>query len=244
MDKPTYLFSPLRIESPASALMFFPYDVTMKASNAKAFYRATQGTIPEQTHSLNVGIVENIWERFPDTDALITFQEDLPVGVVTADCVPILIFASDVKGVAAVHAGWKGTLGGIVDNTIETLEKHGAKPENMFVTFGPSISVENYEVDAELAERFIEAGFEDNVSWPNGREAKPHLDLQGVNVARMIRKGIKEENINISDDCTSASKTKEGKPMYPSYRRDGEKASRLFTGIMLMNPEKMKNRII
>lgn len=189
--------------------------------------------IPVQTHSLNVGIVRKRWDRFEDTDALITFEKGLPIGVCTADCVPILIYAPDVEGVAAVHAGWKGALGGIIDNTLNILEEYGAKTENLIVVFGPSISKDLYEVDKELAEKFFSAGFIDYVSHPNGEDGKPHIDLQGVNVERLMRRGVKKQNIVLHRGCTFDSKNEEGKPLYHSHRRSGGSPARMLTSIML-----------
>lgn len=68
--------------------------------------------MPRQTHTVNVAVAENPEEEFPDTDALVTFKRGLMIGVRTADCVPIVIWSPDAEGVAAVHAGWKGTLEG------------------------------------------------------------------------------------------------------------------------------------
>lgn len=189
--------------------------------------------IPVQTHSVNVGIVKNIGEHFEDTDALITFEKGLPIGICTADCVPILIYAPDVEGVAAVHAGWKGTLGGIIDNTLDALLEDGANTVNLIVAFGPSISKGNYEVDQEHADKFISAGFEKYVSYPNGKDRKPHIDLQGINMERLLRRGVKGENIHLHSGCSFGSKDTDGKPLYHSYRRSGGSKGRMLTSIML-----------
>lgn len=189
---------------------------------------------PVQTHSLNVEIAKSRSESFPETDALITFTPHLPIGVRTADCVPILLYAPDIKAAAAIHAGWKGTLGGIIDNTIDILEKNGGSPESMIVVFGPSISVEKYEVSQDLADMFIDKGFQTYVNYPNGRENKPHLDLQGINKERCLRRGIKEENIQLSNFCTFSSINRFGEPLFQSYRREGEKAGRNLSVITLI----------
>lgn len=190
--------------------------------------------IPIQTHSLNVGLVRDRCELFEDTDALITFEKGLPIGVFTADCVPIILYASDVEGVAAVHAGWKGTLGGIIDNTLNILEEYGAKAENLMVAFGPSISKKQYEVDEKLAEKFILAGFADFISYPSGEDGKPHIDLQGVNMERLLRRGVKMENVILHPGCTYNSKSEEGKPLYHSHRRSGGSPARMLTSIILL----------
>lgn len=195
---------------------------------------------PLQTHSLNVGVIESGYERyFPDTDALVTFHDDIPIGVRTADCVPILLYADDVNGTAAIHAGWKGTLEGIVDKTLDVLQERGADLSKLLAVFGPSISKEFYEVDNELADKFVEAGFGEYVSYPEGKDAKPHLDLQGVNIARLTRRGVSPDNIKPSDRCTFSSRTPDGEYAYPSYRRD-KTTDRFLTSIMKLNKEKLE----
>ena len=189
--------------------------------------------MPRQTHTLNVAVAENPDEDFPETDALVTFKHGLMIGVRTADCVPIVIWAPDVEGVAAVHAGWKGTLGGIVDNTLDILESRGGSPEKMTVAFGPSIGVDRYEVDPELALRFIEEGFRECVSYPAGENCRPHLDLQKVNALRLIRRGVLKENIILNRQCTFESVFPDGTPRYPCYRREGAEAGRLVTSIIM-----------
>lgn len=208
----------------------------------KSFYRQL-ALFPEQTHSLNVGIVEHRDNIFPETDALITFKRDLPIGIVTADCVPILLYAPDIKGVAAVHAGWRGTLGGIIDRVLDILILRGAEPSKIRAWFGPSISKAKYEVDAELARKFKDAGFEKCVEDPasylfakdSGSEvnSKPHIDLQRVNLARMLRRGLEEQNVHLSGACTFGQLDSAHHPLYQSYRRDGDKAGRLLTYIKL-----------
>ncbi|MDE6290086.1 MAG: polyphenol oxidase family protein [Muribaculaceae bacterium] len=196
--------------------------------------------IPQQTHSCNVAVADRYLSYFDDTDALITFEQDVPIGVKTADCVPILVYAPDVQCVGAIHAGWKGTLGGIVDNVMDILIEHGADPALLKVAFGPSISKEMYEVDRELADRFMEAGFEEYVSFPNGMEEKPHVDLQGVNMERFLRKGVLRENLSLHSGCSSGSKMKDGTPMYASYRRSGGAPARMLTCIMLLSESELE----
>lgn len=185
--------------------------------------------LPEQTHSLNVGIVKFAGEKFPHTDALVTFERDLPIGVVTADCVPILIYSSDAGGVGSVHAGWRGTLGGIVDNVLDVFEEHGASMSKLKVAFGPSISVAKYEVDESLADKFREAGFAESVFYPDGEGGRPHIDLQGVNVERLLRRGVLRENIRQHEGCTFNSANADGTMRYQSHRRSGGRPGRNLT---------------
>ena len=196
--------------------------------------------IPEQTHSCNVAVAERYRRFFPNTDALITFETDVPVGVKTADCVPILIYASDVHCVGAIHAGWKGTIGGIVDNVMDILADKGADPASLKVVFGPSISKDKYEVDADLVDRFIAEGFGEYVYSPEGIAEKPHIDLQGVNMERFLRRGVKLENISLHKGCSYSSKMEDGTPMYASHRRSKGEPARMLTCIMLLSESEKK----
>lgn len=188
---------------------------------------------PIQTHSLNVGIVDSECIQnfnqlnFEDTDALITFKRKIPVGVVTADCVPILIYAPDIKAIGAIHAGWKGTLGGIVDNVSRLLMGRGADLFKLKVIFGPSISQKMYEVDDNLAEKFREAGFNKFILKMN----KPHVDLQGINVERFIKNGVDQCNIIMHNGCSYSSRYDNGDFKYQSYRRGKGEAGRMLTYI-------------
>lgn len=190
--------------------------------------------IPDQTHSLNVGIIDGHTKYYPDTDALISFRSGVAIGVRTADCVPILLYFTSPAGVAAIHAGWRGTLGGIVGRVMDILEEHGVSPEKVRAIFGPSISGRKYEVDEELAGRFIEAGFPARVTRPDDPGGKPHLDLQGINADRLLSRGVLPDNIRLNPDCTYSALTPVGAPKYHSHRRSGGDPARNFTVISLL----------
>ncbi len=181
---------------------------------------------PVQTHSCNVGVIRKcgVVPQFDDTDALICLREGMRIGVCTADCVPIVLYASDVNAVAAIHAGWKGSLGGIVDNVIVKLIELGANPKCINAAFGPSICGECYEVSEELAEEFINAGFEDAIV------SHRHISLEKVNSIRLIRSGVKPENIEAGRFCTHET------PWLPSWRRSPT-STRLLTWIIYERQE-------
>ncbi len=186
--------------------------------------------LPKQTHTANVAVVVTGREDLSDVDAVITSRSDFSIGVRTADCVPILMHAPDIQAVAAIHAGWRGSLNGIVDRTVERLIQMGATPEKIVAAFGPSICCNCYEVDLELVERFASAGFEDCVAT---EFTKPHLNLQAVNRQRMLSLGLKADNIQPSDFCTLHSLTADAEPVFPSWRRRPGIADRLITFISL-----------
>lgn len=226
----------LLMDKGVSGLCFYPdlHDAGSEQKDLMWLYKMW-ATIPEQTHSCNVAITDGYCKYYPDTDALITFEQNVPIGVKTADCVPILIYAPDKQGVGAIHAGWKGTLGGIVDNVMDALEEKGVDPAQLKVAFGPSISKEIYEVSIDLAENFANAGFGSYVYYPEETEAKPHIDLQGINMERFLRRGVRPENIKLHSGCTFSSKRDDGTPLYASHRRSGGAPARMLTSIMLLS---------
>lgn len=230
------MFEPLLMEHMVSGLCVIPdlSNPEVETADLMDIYKKW-ARIPEQTHSCNVAVVDQHERYFEDTDALITFERDVPVGIRTADCVPILIYSPDMQCIGAIHAGWKGTLGGIVDNVLDILEEKGVDTALLRVAFGPSISKDMYEVDRELAERFIYAGFGKSVVYPNGDEEKPHIDLQGVNMERFVRRGVRQENISLHAGCSYGSKREDGSPLYASHRRSGGAHARMLTCIMMLS---------
>ena len=191
---------------------------------------APEGAVlPRQTHTCHVETVESGREDYPDTDALICTDAGTVIGVRTADCVPILLHAPDIGTVAAVHAGWKGTLGGIVGLTIEKLVAMGAEQKLMKAAIGPCICPGCYEVDPEMGARFEEAGFGKCVDRSFG--PRPHLDLARVNIMRMLEKGIPAAQISDAPECTKCSGS------WPSWRRNPGETRRLFTLISLRRPD-------
>jgi YfiH family protein len=88
-------------------------------------------------------------------DALITCRTNIPIGVLTADCAPILIYDQNKKMVAAIHAGWKGAFKGIIKRVVKFMIKKGCSPLNMTAAIGPCISLKNYEVKQDFIKKFI-----------------------------------------------------------------------------------------
>lgn len=180
--------------------------------------------IPDQTHTANVERATGYSDDFPATDGLITDVNGLAVGVRTADCVPILLNATDIEAVAAVHAGWKGSLAGIVRNAVEKLAEMGADPSVMYAAMGPCICGACYEVGPELAKAFDDAGFGDCVFSPEG--GKEHLDLPAVNRKMLLECGLESRHISMPPLCTFES------PRWPSWRRSPDTSRRLLTMIL------------
>lgn len=182
-------------------------------------------SIPDQRHTANVAYAADITDNFPSTDALITDVKGLAIGVRTADCVPILLNASDIGAVAAIHAGWKGTLAGIVRNAADRLIEMGADPSKIYAAMGPCICGNCYEVGPELAELFTNAGFGDCVFTPPG--GRDHLDLPAANRKILLDCGLLPDHIAMPPICTLESHG------WPSWRRSPGTLSRLLTLVII-----------
>lgn len=176
--------------------------------------------MPVQTHSCNVAEVTAGSARPEDTDALICRQAGVKIGVRTADCVPILLYAPDIRAVAAIHAGWKGSLNGIVDNTLHCLRDMGADITRIEACFGPSICGNCYEVSPEMIEEFKASGFGKCIIGAR------NLDLEAVNRQRLRDCGVAAENIGSMRICTRET------PALPSWRRQ-QSTRRLVTYISI-----------
>ena len=111
-----------------------------------------------QTHSQKYIYINNsnkIKSKRVKADAIITNQKKLPIAILTADCVPILIYDDALKIIAAIHAGWRGAYKGIINNVIKFMIKKGSKIENIHAAIGPSISQKNYNVKKDFLKRFL-----------------------------------------------------------------------------------------
>lgn len=187
---------------------------------------------PRQTHSDRVVVVtsENFANTIDDTDALITNEPGLFICVQTADCVPIMLFDPEKKVVAAIHAGWKGTVSKIAKKTVQRMvEKFGCNPADIVAGIGPSIHMHAYEVGAEVVEA-VEASFNNSPALlkPSLNEGRAFLDLWEANQTVLIESGIQEENIEVMGLCSF-----EQADLFFSARRDGADTGRMVSGIRL-----------
>ena len=111
-----------------------------------------------QTHSnkfIYINKNRKIENKKFKADAIITDQRKLPIGILTADCVPILIYDNVFKIIAAIHAGWKGAYKGIINKVVKFMIKKGCKSKNIYAAIGPCISQKNYNVKKDLLKRFL-----------------------------------------------------------------------------------------
>lgn len=186
-----------------------------------------------QTHSDHVAVVtsENRSATFPDTDALITNEPGLFVCIQTADCVPILLFDPQKKVVAAIHAGWRGTVSKIAKKAVQQMiQTFGCDPVNIMAGIGPSIHIHAYEVGREVAEA-VEANFTNSSALlkPSLNEGKAYFDLWEANQTVLMESGLREENIEVMGLCTF-----EHADLFYSARRQGMDTGRMVSGIRLV----------
>jgi YfiH family protein len=151
-----------------------------------------------QIHSPDVAIAKAPWDTAsrPRVDAIVTRVEGLAIGVTAADCGPVLLADPLARVIGAAHAGWKGALSGILESTVEAMERLGAARADMVAAIGPLIRQPSYEVGPEFVERFIETEAE-NVRFflPSLRSGHTMFDLGGF-----IRMRLEQAGIPIIDD--------------------------------------------
>ena len=166
-------------------------------------------------------------------DAVMTHLPGVCIGVSTADCIPLLVYDCRHHVVAAIHAGWRGTVKRIAEQTVSKMTStYGSRPEDLRVQIGPGISLDSFEVGDEVYEAFRTAGF--NMPPISRRQEKWHIDLPECNRQQLLSAGVPASAINIANICTVKQST-----TFFSARRQGIQSGRIFTGIMLIS-RKMK----
>lgn len=195
--------------------------------------------IPEQKHGLTSLVIDSSflderlemrWRLLNHIDALITNVPGYCVCVTTADCVPVLLYDTAKQVVAAVHAGWRGTVGHIVSRTLEHMNlSFGTQSKDVIACIGPSISLESFEVGEEVYEAFQEDGSDmSRISKWNETTQKHHIDLWEANRMQLLDSGVAESNIEVAGICTYIHHEK-----FFSARRLGVESGRMLSGIMI-----------
>jgi YfiH family protein len=202
----------------------------------------------KQIHSDVIHLFDSVPSGVCQGDASSTNRPGLLLAVQTADCVPILLVDPKKRAVAAVHAGWRGTLARIVVKVIGQMQMHfKSKPADLLAAIGPSIGGCCYEVGTEVATQFLSqfaeapewfdefrTGDEPNpVQWlnmmPPGHQPPPKnvlLDLKKANRAQLLGAGLRAPNIFVSDLCTACRRD-----LLFSYRKEGPQTGRLMSVI-------------
>jgi polyphenol oxidase len=202
------------------------HDTAENVAENRARMAAALGVEPDrfltafQIHSPDVVVAETPWtsDTRPRADAIVTRMRALAVGVSTADCGPVLFADPQAHVIGAAHAGWRGALAGVIEATVEAMERLGAARGHIRAAVGPMIRQANYEVGPDLIARF---GAEDRASnrffAPAPRPGHALFDLGGYIAARLKRAGVGQvEDLGL---CTYADADQ-----FFSYRRTTHRA--------------------
>jgi YfiH family protein len=157
----------------------------------------------------------------PPADGLVTSRREVTLGILTADCLPVILASADGAAAGIAHAGWKGTLEGVAVRTLESLGGGGAA--GTAAGLGPAIGVCCYQVGDEIYEAFREKWGAAFVRKVFKRSGPWRLDLQKANAVQLLEAGLKPENIGVVPLCTCCRKD-----LFFSHRRDGERTGRML----------------
>jgi YfiH family protein len=146
-----------------------------------------------QFHSADVVQVDNAISQDdpPRGDAMVTDQPNLLLGIVTADCVPVLFADTDAGVIGAAHAGWKGAISGVLENTIAVMEKLGAQIDHISCAIGPCIAQKSYEVDEGFFRNFVAQAAQNERFFADGKAGHYQFDIEGYVAARLAAAGIR-----------------------------------------------------
>lgn len=178
--------------------------------------------IAKQIHGSVVKTVKNPG-IYHDCDGLVTDQIGLAIGIQVADCAAILLYEPEVGIIAALHAGWRGAIAGIIGEGVNSIRNLNGDPSKLTAFVSPCISLQNFEVGSEVADLFPDQ-FCDYRNY-----VKPHVNLSGFLESQLMSEGLIKENIETSDDCTFES------DKYFSYRREQDCAGRMLALIKIKN---------
>jgi YfiH family protein len=166
----------------------------------------------KQVHSASCVFADGRTGQLGEGDALLENTPGCVVAIKTADCLPILLADEHRRAVAAVHAGWRGTVAGIAGRAVEAMrERFGTEPADLHAALGPAIGPCCYEVGTDVARHF-------------GGKDRMHVDLADANRRSLVAAGVSPERIYTSDLCTMCRPYE-----FHSYRRDKEAAGRMFS---------------
>lgn len=163
----------------------------------------------KQVHSAEVVVVTEPWDAPPEADALVSGRNGLVLGIVTADCAPVLLADPEARVIGAAHAGWRGALGGVIGNTVAAMVELGARRTRIRAAIGPCIAQSSYEVDEDFRAHFAP---DDSGYFEPGRAGHWQFDLPGYVAARLRAAGIATIDDLARDTYADAAR-------FHSYRR-------------------------
>jgi YfiH family protein len=180
-----------------------PQSVAENRRRAKMTLGAPELNTLYQVHSAKAVIVDRPWSGPPQADAMVTREKGIALGILSADCAPILFADAEAQVIGAAHAGWKGALSGIVESAISALEQLGARRTRIAAAIGPCISQANYEVTDDFRARFVEAEAANVRLFAPGLRAGHHqFDLEAFVAQRLKNAGV--DNVSRLSRCTYA----------------------------------------
>ena len=190
---------------------------------------------PGQTHTANVRVIssyEDLKARITETDALVTALPEICLSVLTADCVPLLLYDPVNKIAAAVHSGWRGTVQSIALETVDVMKEHfGCQPQNILAGIGPSIGPENYQVGTNVVKAVQDNTYiHDDSVLQMQNHGKALLDLWEANRQQLLIAGLKEDHIEQARICTY-----ESHETFFSARKLGNPCGRFAAGVMVLS---------
>lgn len=162
-----------------------------------------------QVHGVHVERVDAPWDdgAAPEADGLVTARPDLLLGVLSADCGPILLADAEAGVIGAAHAGWKGALAGIAEATVAAMAELEARPARIVAALGPCIAQASYEVGPEFVARFAESDPESAAYFRHGHAPfKALFDLKGYVGLRLRRAGLTRIELLPEDTCAEAER--------------------------------------
>ena len=213
-------FTPVDFDSPLTAEQQCYLKEQTGRDISQVFWR-------KQVHGNDVIVVEGMSGRngCPDADAFVTNTPGIPIAIRTADCVPVFLYDPVQNAIGLAHAGWKGTRAQIAVKTVKTMQdKFGSKCYDLKAALGPSIRSCCYVVGTQFQQYFPLDVKE--------RGGSLYADVVAVNRRQLIGTGLKPEHITDSGICTHCH-TVLGAYEYFSFRRDGEKAGRMISLMMI-----------
>lgn len=191
--------------------------------------------LPHQVHGVDFQIITPDFLTLPaheqamtldGVDGVFTQMAGVCIGVSTADCIPLIIYDTEHHAACAIHAGWRGTVQYIALKAVKEMQTaFRSNPKKLKAVIGPGIQLRSFEVGQEVYDQFASANFDMNKIATH--MAKWHIDLPLCNKLQLIRAGIDEDNIILSDIDTFTSHD------FFSARRQGVKSGRIYTAIIL-----------
>lgn len=196
--------------------------------------------VPHQTHGTEVLLIDDEFQQLDSSskinalygiDATITNMKNIFLCVTSADCVPILIYDKKKELIAAVHAGWRGLVQGILENTIDKMKSiFQADSSDFIVTIGPSISLKNYEVGEDVVSKLLMMNIDfTHSSLLNTKTNKRHIDLNQITHDKLVKLGVPSHQIEKTDLCTY-----DNDELFFSARRQSTHCGRMLSGIKLV----------